>query len=194
MTSFADISSRPAVPISTDSPLPGGSLLPLEDSPYLLDEHGPLFILGRPRSGTIFLSKCIADIPDVEEFVGVLAPPRIMHLIGYASITASQPTNCRNWLETFSGNRSGVVGCSFPRAWSPRPLPKSSTSCCGNRRFREGFSITKSPSCALPRPASPTNSRMRNSSTSFAMAATTPTPWSVPTAMRSPMQFCATDF
>jgi len=58
--------------------------LPLEDSPYLLDEHGPLFILGCPRSGTTFLSRCIADIPDIEEFVGVLAPPRVMHMIGYA--------------------------------------------------------------------------------------------------------------
>jgi Sulfotransferase family len=61
------------------------SSLPLEDSPYLLDQHGPVFILGCPRSGTTFLSNCIADIPDLEEFVGILAPPRIMHLIGYGS-------------------------------------------------------------------------------------------------------------
>ncbi len=59
--------------------------LPLEDSPYLLDEHGPLFILGCPRSGTTFLSNCIADIPDLEEFVGTLAPPRLMHMIGYGA-------------------------------------------------------------------------------------------------------------
>ena len=56
--------------------------LPLEDSPYLLDEHGPVFILGCPRSGTTFLSNCIGHISGVEEFVGILAPPRLMHLIG----------------------------------------------------------------------------------------------------------------
>ncbi|MFT7404828.1 sulfotransferase family protein [Zhongshania sp.] len=57
-------------------------LLPLEDSPYRLDEFGPIFILGCPRSGTTFLSKCLAAVDGLEEFVGVLAPPRIMHLIG----------------------------------------------------------------------------------------------------------------
>ena len=56
--------------------------LPLEDSPYLLDEHGPVFILGCPRSGTTFLSNCIGYLSGVEEFVGILAPPRMMHLIG----------------------------------------------------------------------------------------------------------------
>lgn len=56
--------------------------LSLEDQPRLLDEHGPVFIMGCPRSGTTFLSKCIGAIPEVEEFVGVLAPPRLMHLIG----------------------------------------------------------------------------------------------------------------
>ena len=56
--------------------------LPLEDSPYLLDEHGPVFILGCPRSGTTFLSNCIGYLQGVEEFVGILAPPRMMHLIG----------------------------------------------------------------------------------------------------------------
>ncbi|MBC2592936.1 sulfotransferase [Ruficoccus amylovorans] len=56
--------------------------LPVEDSPSLLDEHGPVFILGCPRSGTTFLSSCVAAIPGVREFVGVLAPPRMMHLIG----------------------------------------------------------------------------------------------------------------
>lgn len=56
--------------------------LNLEDSPYLLDEYGPVFILGCPRSGTTFLSSCITSIPHVDEFVGVLAPPRMMHEIG----------------------------------------------------------------------------------------------------------------
>lgn len=56
--------------------------LTLEDSPYKLDEYGPIFILGCPRSGTTFLSSCITSIDVIEEFVGVLAPPRMMHLIG----------------------------------------------------------------------------------------------------------------
>lgn len=57
------------------------SNLPIEDSPYLLDKHGPIFILGCPRSGTTFLSSCVGSIPGTREFVGVLAPPRLMHLI-----------------------------------------------------------------------------------------------------------------
>lgn len=55
--------------------------LPIEDSPYLLDNCGPIFILGCPRSGTTFLSSCIGAIPGTREFVGILAPPRMMHLI-----------------------------------------------------------------------------------------------------------------
>lgn len=58
-----------------------GHDLPLEDSPYLLDRHGPVFILGCPRSGTTFLSACLAAVRDVEEFVGVLCPPRMCHLL-----------------------------------------------------------------------------------------------------------------
>lgn len=56
--------------------------LHLEDRPFALDKYGPVFILGCPRSGTTFLSKCLAAIDDLEEFVGVLVPPRFMHLIG----------------------------------------------------------------------------------------------------------------
>ncbi len=56
--------------------------LPLEDRPSDLDKHGPIFILGCPRSGTTFLSNCVGAIPRISEFVGILAPPRLMHLIG----------------------------------------------------------------------------------------------------------------
>lgn len=56
--------------------------LPLEDRPCDIDKHGPIFIVGCPRSGTTFLSNCVGAIPGVREFVGILAPPRIMHLIG----------------------------------------------------------------------------------------------------------------
>lgn len=57
--------------------------LHLEDSPYLLDEHGPFFILGCPRSGTTFLSKCVGSVAEIEQFDGVLVPPRLMHLVGH---------------------------------------------------------------------------------------------------------------
>lgn len=56
-------------------------MLHLEDRPSQLDNYGPVFILGCPRSGTTFLSKCLAAIDNLEEFVGVLVPPRFMHLI-----------------------------------------------------------------------------------------------------------------
>lgn len=59
--------------------------LPLEDAPTLLDEHGPVFVLGCPRSATTFLSRCLSGFSGVEEFVGVLAPPRMMHLLGRCS-------------------------------------------------------------------------------------------------------------
>jgi hypothetical protein len=55
--------------------------LPIEDSPYKLDHYGPVFILGCPRSGTTFLSECLGAIRGVEEFVGVLCPPRMCHLL-----------------------------------------------------------------------------------------------------------------
>ena len=54
----------------------------LEDRPSCLDDHGPIFILGCPRSGTTFLSECMSGIPGICEFVGLLAPPRLMHVLG----------------------------------------------------------------------------------------------------------------
>lgn len=57
--------------------------LRLEDSPCRLDEHGPVFVLGCPRSGTTFLTNCLARLPGIEAFTGVLAPPRLMHLVGW---------------------------------------------------------------------------------------------------------------
>ena len=65
--------------------------LPIEDSPYKLNEHGPIFILGCPRSGTTFLSQCLAPIDGLEEFVGIIAPPRLMHYIGNPAIEKNMP-------------------------------------------------------------------------------------------------------
>lgn len=56
--------------------------LPLEDSPYLLDQHGPIFVMGCPRSGTTFLAESIGAIRNVEYISSVLMPPRAMHLLG----------------------------------------------------------------------------------------------------------------
>lgn len=58
--------------------------LPLEDRRHELDEHGPIFVYGCPRSGTTFLAECLGGLPRVELFLGVLAPPRMMHLVASA--------------------------------------------------------------------------------------------------------------
>jgi hypothetical protein len=58
------------------------SNLHLEDLPGLLDKHGPVFILGCPRSGTTFLSSCLSKLDGLEVFDGVLIPPRLIHVIG----------------------------------------------------------------------------------------------------------------
>src|SRR5438094_2243954 len=55
--------------------------LPLEDSPYRLDRHGPVFVLGCPRSGTTFLTDCLGAVRGVDEFVGTLCPARMCHLV-----------------------------------------------------------------------------------------------------------------
>jgi hypothetical protein len=55
--------------------------LSLEDRPFQLDDHGPVFILVCPRSGTTFLSHCIGALKGCREYVGVLVPPRLMHLV-----------------------------------------------------------------------------------------------------------------
>jgi hypothetical protein len=59
--------------------------LPLEDSPYRLDEYGPVFIVGCPRSGTTFLGESIGAIRSIEYFPGVSVPPRVMHLLGHGA-------------------------------------------------------------------------------------------------------------
>jgi hypothetical protein len=66
------------------------SYLPLEDKPFELDEHGPVFIMGCPRSGTTFLSHCIGALDGYREFVGVLAPPRLMHLVASTGCSQTQ--------------------------------------------------------------------------------------------------------
>lgn len=40
--------------------------LPLEDSPHLLDDHGPVFLLGFPRSGTTSHSRVATSAEGVE--------------------------------------------------------------------------------------------------------------------------------
>lgn len=64
--------------------------LPLEDQPDELDNHGPLFVLGCPRSGTTFLSETIGVMDEVEEWTGNLSPPRILHWIARNSDASSQ--------------------------------------------------------------------------------------------------------
>ena len=66
------------------------SYLPFEDKPFELDEHGPTFILGCPRSGTTFLSQCIGALDGYREFVGVLVPPRLMHLVASTDCLQTQ--------------------------------------------------------------------------------------------------------
>ena len=55
--------------------------LALEDRPSELDRLGPVWALGLQRSGTALLWQCLRALPGVWEFVGVLSPPRLMHLI-----------------------------------------------------------------------------------------------------------------
>jgi Sulfotransferase family len=64
------------------------SEFPLENSSMQLDQHDPLFIYGCPRSGTTFLANCIGALDNVEMFKGVLAPARLMHLLGSNRLAA----------------------------------------------------------------------------------------------------------
>jgi hypothetical protein len=68
-------------PVAADVPNPADLHLPLEDSPYQLDRHGPVFVLGCPRSGTTFLTDCLGAVRGVEEFIGTLCPARMCHLV-----------------------------------------------------------------------------------------------------------------
>src|SRR5438309_646890 len=61
--------------------------LPLEDSPDRLDQSGPIFIMGCPRSGTTVLADVIAMLPDALVKVGVLVPDRVMHLFGSGQLS-----------------------------------------------------------------------------------------------------------
>jgi hypothetical protein len=55
---------------------------PLEDSLHLLDDAGPVFIMGCPRSGTTVLADSFQHLPNTLVKVGVLSPDRLMHLFG----------------------------------------------------------------------------------------------------------------
>ena len=46
--------------------------LSLEDSPQRLDDSGPVFIMGCPRSGTTVLADCIGTLPNVISQIGIL--------------------------------------------------------------------------------------------------------------------------
>lgn len=85
-------------PLTMKVPRTSESPLSLEDSPYLLDRHGPIFIVGCPRSGTSFLSSCIGSIDQIEQFVGVLVPPRMMHQIGMRSEVHGEPAEELLWI------------------------------------------------------------------------------------------------
>ena len=53
-----------------------------------------MFLLGSPRSGTTFLSSVVTSANDVEEFVGILAPSRLMHLL--AKLEKSKSDHCKS--------------------------------------------------------------------------------------------------
>lgn len=65
--------------------------LHLEDCPEYLDRHGPVLILGCPRSGTTFLYDCIAAIGKTVATCGELAPARLMHLVGRMTRDGENP-------------------------------------------------------------------------------------------------------
>jgi hypothetical protein len=56
--------------------------LPFEDSLHLLDESGPVFIMGCPRSGTTVLADSLGLLPNAILKIGIFMPDRTMHLLG----------------------------------------------------------------------------------------------------------------
>jgi hypothetical protein len=63
--------------------------LPLEDSMQRLDQAGPIFIMGCPRSGTSVLADCIGLLPNMIVRIGTLANDRIAHLLGSGELPPS---------------------------------------------------------------------------------------------------------
>ena len=153
--------------------------LSLEDSPFLLEEHGPIFIVGCPRSGTTFLEDCIAAARQVEAFTGVLVSPRLLHLIGDR---ASRREDVESLLL--------VMRDSFWQAFWRRVFffservgevasRKSRCRICSGARILMAFrSVTRSPFCASQSTRLRSISRRPSSSISFATAGTVPTLWS----------------
>ena len=112
--------------------------LHLEDAITELDRCGPVFIMGCPRSGTTFLGNSIGHLPDVEMFIGILIPDRMMHVLGSGRLAAEDRedilwslrfTLWRAFLkrqasqgETFLAAARGRLGWSDVRTRPRRPL------------------------------------------------------------------------
>ncbi len=66
---------------------PYDRLLHTEDQILRLDAWGPIFVFGAPRSGTTFLTECLARIPGAEAFFGTPYLERWMHLLGSGKLS-----------------------------------------------------------------------------------------------------------